>query len=86
MKIQAEFEVIFDAEMADKCLSSDDGPDYEVCKYHKLRDRTHGRKAPTEYQIPKCTLFDEWLPGCYHRCNKCIEACNKAKEKELPKQ
>lgn len=46
------------------------------------RDRTHGRKAPVERKVPKCTLFDEWLPGECQKCEKCMEAVRKAKEAE----
>ena len=27
-----------------------------------------------ERNVPKCTLFDEWLPGEYQKCDKCIAA------------
>ena len=49
--------------------------------YHTHRDRTHGRKAPVERRVPKCTLFDEWLPGEYQKCEKCLEATRSGKER-----
>ncbi len=52
----------------------------DVCRYHTYRDRTHGRKAPIERKMPKCTLFDEWLPGKYIKCEQCMKACEEALE------
>lgn len=52
--------------------------------YHTHRDRTHGRKAPVERRVPKCTLFNEWLPWEYQKCEKCLEATRNGKEKRLP--
>lgn len=49
--------------------------------YHTHRDRTHGRKAPVERRVPKCTLFDEWLPGEYQKCEKCLEVTRGGKER-----
>lgn len=32
-----------------------------------------GRRRSSE-DFRKCTLFDEWLPGEYQKCEKCLEA------------
>jgi hypothetical protein len=49
---------------------------YTVCRYHILRDRTHGFKRPIERKLPKCTLFDVWLSDVGVKCKECISACN----------
>lgn len=57
------------------------GGDYwgkDVCRYHVHRDRTHGRKAPIERSIPKCTLFNKWLDKSYQKCEECKRACEEA--------
>lgn len=47
----------------------------DVCRYHVFRNRTHGKKAPGERNLPKCTLFDAWLDGPYRKCQACRTAC-----------
>lgn len=47
----------------------------EICKYHALRTRTHGREAPPERRKPKCLLFDCWLDEPYKKCEACRKAC-----------
>ena len=55
-----------------------------VCRYHTHKDRTHGRKAPIERHLPKCTLFDCWLEKDYMKCEACKKACDKAEgEKDV---
>lgn len=54
----------------------------DVCEYHTHRDRTHGRKAPVEKKMPKCTLFGIWLEKSYQKCEKCQNACEQVKEAE----
>jgi len=51
----------------------------ELCKYHTHRDRHHGKKAPIEWNVPKCKLFDCWLSEAYIKCDACIKACSEAK-------
>ena len=63
MKILVEHEVPCEKGMEGECLYPGDFWGKDVCKYHTHRDRTHGKKAPVERRVPKCTLFDEWLPG-----------------------
>ena len=74
MKILVEHEVPCEKGMEGDCLYPGDFWGKDVCKYHTHRDRTHGKKAPVERRVPKCTLFDEWLPGEYQKCEKCLEA------------
>lgn len=50
----------------------------DVCRYHTHRNRTHGRKAPMERDVPKCTLFDIWLDKPYKKCEACRKACEEA--------
>lgn len=52
----------------------------DVCRYHTHRDRTHGRKAPIERHLPKCTLFNKWLDKPYQKCEECKQACQKERE------
>lgn len=82
MKITVEHEIPYDKRLEDRCLYAGDFWGNEVCRYHTHRDRTHGRKAPVERKVPKCTLFDEWLQGECQKCEKCMEAVRKAKEAE----
>lgn len=81
MKILVEHEVPCENGMEQRCLYPGDFWGNGVCKYHTHRDRTHGRKAPVERKVPKCTLFDEWLPGEYRKCEKCLEATKSGKER-----
>lgn len=81
MKILVEHEVPCERGMEQKCLYPGDYCGNDVCRYHTHRDRTHGRKAPVERRVPKCTLFDEWLPGEYQKCEKCLEATRSGKER-----
>lgn len=80
MQITVVHEVPNDKYMEDRCLYAGDFWGNEVCRYHTHRDRTHGRKAPMERHLPKCTLFDEWLPGEYKKCDKCLAAIAGAKK------
>ena len=80
MKITVEHEVPYDKGKERTCLYAGDFWGNEVCRYHTHRDRTHGRKAPVERKLPKCTLFDEWLPGEYQKCEQCILATQKRLE------
>lgn len=54
----------------------------DVCPYHTHRDRTHGRKAPAERQVPKCLLFNDWLDKSYVKCDACKMACAEQKKQE----
>lgn len=76
MKITVEHEI---PEDASECVYPGDFWGKPVCRYHTHRDRTHGRKVPTERRVPKCKLFDTWLPGAYKKCPECIEATKRAK-------
>lgn len=78
MKITVEHEVPFDSYCPNQCVGSGDFEGREICQYYKLRDRTHGRKAPVERKKPKCALFDEWLDAPYKRCDKCLRAVHNA--------
>ena len=71
MKILVEHEVPCEKGMEQKCLYPGDYWGNE-------------RKAPVERRVPKCTLFNEWLPGEYQKCEKCLEATRNGKEKRLP--
>lgn len=85
MKITVEHEIPYDPTDESRCVYG--GGDFwgeEVCQYYKRRDRTHGRKAPIERQQPKCTLFDEWLPGDYVKCESCRKAIGAAEQNPKP--
>ena len=51
-----------------------------VCKYNRRRNRTHGKKAPTEYHVPKCTLFNVWLKEDCVKCEECRDACSDGRQ------
>lgn len=72
MKITVEHEVSPDKTF---CTYGGDFWGKDVCQYHTHRDRTHGRKAPVEKQVPKCTLFGVWLDKPYQKCKECIKSC-----------
>lgn len=57
------------------CVYGGDFWGKDVCMYHTHRDRTHGRKAPKERNLPKCTLFNKWLDGEYKKCKECKDEC-----------
>ena len=80
MNITVQHEVPYDKNLENKCDYTTDFFGNEVCKYHVLRDRTHGRKAPIERKKPKCTLFDVWLPGEKQKCEQCMKAIEAQKE------
>ena len=80
MKITVEHEVPYDNGLENTCEYAGDFWGSSICKYHTYRDRTHGKKAPKERRVPKCTLFDEWLPGEYQKCEQCISAIRKTFE------
>ena len=82
MKILVEHEIPYYDRKSEYCVGPGDFWGNPVCKYHTHRNRTHGRKAPTEYSVPKCTLFDEWLSENYKRCEKCLEAIKRVQETE----
>lgn len=84
MKIQVAHEVPCERGMEQKCLYPGDFWGNDVCRYHTHRDRTHGRKAPVERHLPKCTLFDEWLPGEYLKCEKCMAAVAASRRNHEP--
>lgn len=81
MKITVEHEVPCDENLEDKCYYAGDFEGNSVCKYHKFRNQTHGPRRPTDYQKPKCTLFDCWLPGSYEKCDACKQAVSVKKGK-----
>lgn len=74
MIIKVEHEVPFDKGKEGKCTYSGDYWGSPVCSYLKLRDRTHGHKAPVERKQPRCTLFNEWVDG-FNKCDKCMQKC-----------
>ncbi|WP_143469294.1 hypothetical protein [Lachnoclostridium sp. An14] len=65
----------------DSCTYGGDFWGKDVCRYHVHRNRTHGRKAPMERAVPKCTLFDTWLDRPYKKCEACRKACREAQAK-----
>lgn len=67
----------------DTCTYGGDFWGKDVCRYHVCRNRTHGRKEPTERNVPKCTLFDTWLDSPYKKCDKCRKACEEAWNKRV---
>ena len=77
--ITVEHEVAFDKDKPHTCYAEGDTDGwYTNCHYMVYRDRTHGRKAPVERNLPKCVLFDEWLkqPSLYAiKCDACLKAC-----------
>lgn len=80
MKIKVEHEIPCAKGRESQCVGDGDYWGRPVCRYYTHRDRTHGRKAPVERQIPKCTLFDEWLSGEYQKCQACMKAMKEAQE------
>ena len=80
MKITVEHEIPYDKGLENRCEYAGDFWGNQICKYHVRRNRTHGRKAPPEYRVPKCTLFDKWLDGDCVKCSECLEAVRKARE------
>lgn len=86
MVITVEHEIPCDRNLELTCTYAGDFWGREVCKYHTHRTRTHGRKAPIERNVPKCTLFDKWLPGEYKKCDECIAAMMKASEQSVGKE
>ena len=77
MKISVEHEVPYDKGKELRCEYADgDFFGCSVCIYHVHRDRHHGRKAPMERKVPKCTLFNKWLDG-YNKCDECLSKCTK---------
>lgn len=79
MKIKVEHEVSPEKET---CTHDGDFWGKSVCRYHTHKDRTHGRKAPIERHLPKCTLFDCWLERDYMKCEACKNACDKAEREK----
>ena len=79
MKIQVEHEVAFCKGRETTCYADGESGGWHImCHYLQERNRTHGRKAPTEYRVPKCVLFNEWLTksGLYpDKCEQCRKAC-----------
>lgn len=66
-----------------KCTFDEDAEGYStLCRYHAFRNQTHGKKRPTEYHKPKCTLFDCWLDAPYHKCAQCRTLCKEAEKGE----
>ena len=61
---------------ATSCAYGEDVDGYVMaCHYHVRRNRTHGRKAPMEFDLPKCLLFECWLDKPFHKCEACKQAC-----------
>lgn len=81
MKIRVEHEVPHTKGAENECLYPGDFWGKPACSYHVRRDRMHGRKQPPERNVPKCTLFNKWLPGAYKKCPECMAIC-KAQYKE----
>ena len=48
---------------------------YQLCRYYKVRNRTHGYIAPTEWDVPKCDLFNLWLDKPLTKCTVCRALC-----------
>lgn len=70
----------------DSCAYGGDFWGKDVCRYHTHRNRTHGRKAPTERDVPKCTLFDTWLDRPYKKCDECRKACKVAQGERIKRE
>lgn len=86
MEIKVTHKVPYDKGYETRCMYNDgDFWGNSVCAYHVYRDRTHGRKAPVERRLPKCSLFGVWLDGQYNKCNACLEACKEALDKPTQK-
>ena len=79
MKIKVEHEVSPEKET---CTYDGDFWGKSICRYYTHRDRTHGRKAPIERHLPKCTLFDCWLEKDYVKCEACKKACDEDRSDE----
>lgn len=77
MKIMVEHEIPCDKGKEFTCQYDGDFWGNTVCRYHTHRNRVHERKFQLEYNLPKCTLFDEWLSGEYQKCDKCVAAMMK---------
>lgn len=77
MKISVTHEVSPDAT---RCSYGGDFFGKDVCRYYACRNRTHGRKAPAERNIPKCILFNTWLDRPFTKCSACIDACRATRE------
>lgn len=77
--IKVEHTVALDESRPLTCRAEcESGGWYTLCQYLVRRDRTHGRKAPVERGLPKCSLFNEWLnqPEFYPmKCDACLIAC-----------
>ena len=83
MIISVEHKVPYDNGYENRCEYGDgDFFGSTRCAYHVRRNRHHGAKAPPEYRKPKCTLFNEWLDEPYFKCEKCLQKCREAKERE----
>ena len=80
IKIKVEHSV---SPEVDTCTYGGDFWGKDVCRYHTHRNRTHGRKAPMERIVPKCTLFDTWLDGPYKKCEACRKACEESRNKRV---
>lgn len=74
MKIKVEHEV---SPELNSCAYGGDFFGKDVCRYHTFRNRTHGKKAPVERNVPKCTLFGTWLGKPYRKCLACQLACRR---------
>ena len=79
VKITVEHEVSPDKNF---CTYGGDFWGKDLCQYHTHRDRTHGRKAPIERKVPKCTLFGTWLDKPYQKCKECILTCEQEERME----
>lgn len=79
MKITVEHEV---SPESASCSYGGDFFGKDVCQYYACRNRTHGRKAPIERNVPKCTLFNTWLERPFAKCTACVTACQGAEKTE----
>lgn len=63
----------------------DDGfGERSVCRYHVTRGKTGKRGDPVK-QLPRCTLFEEWLEREWFntvRCLACRVACGEVRDDE----
>lgn len=77
MKILVEHQVPSD-EMY--CSEFEKGGWRVVCSYIRYRNR-HGKKGiPIQRDLPKCTLFNEWLEKDMHKelkCKQCKQSCER---------
>lgn len=80
MKIWVEHEIPEDEKY---CMEFGKGGWRTLCRYLKSRDRHGKRGTPIQRNLPRCTLFNEWLEKDMHveiKCEQCKQACSEGVE------